>query len=178
MKWIYFYEKREIMYQVNDSVMYGTHGVCEVTAVGRLSMSVADRKKKYYTLRPVYQKDSLVYVPVDHVKLPMRLVLSKQEAKELVEEIPLLETIWIPNEKEREDQYKEAVRSGDCRELVRMIKTIYLRQKARIEDGKKVAAVDERYFQQAENLLYGELAYTLEMDISRIGDYIAEKIGQ
>ena len=166
------------MYQVNDSVMYGTHGVCEVTAVGRLSMSVADRKKKYYTLRPVYQKDSLVYVPVDHVKLPMRLVLSKQEAKELVEEIPSLETIWIPNEKEREDQYKEAVHSGDCRELVRMIKTIYLRQKARIEDGKKVAAVDERYFQQAENLLYGELAYALEMDISRIGDYIAEKIGQ
>ena len=67
------YEKRENMYQVNDSVVYGTHGVCEVTAVGRLSMSVADRKKKYYTLRPVYQKDSLVYVPVDHIKLPMRL---------------------------------------------------------------------------------------------------------
>ena len=53
------------MYQVNDSVMYGTHGVCEVTAVGRLSMSVADRKKKYYTLRPVYQKGwKIIYVGV------------------------------------------------------------------------------------------------------------------
>ena len=146
------------MYQVNDSVVYGTHGVCEVTAVGRLSMSVADRKKKYYTLRPVYQKDSLVYVPVDHIKLPMRLVLGKEEAEKLVEEIPSLETIWIVNEKERESQYKEAVRSGDCGELVRIIKPIYLHEKERMDKGKKVAAVDERYFHQAEELLYGELA--------------------
>ena len=173
------------MYQVNDSVMYGTHGVCEVTAVGRLSMSVADRKKKYYTLRPVYQKDSLVYVPVDNVKLPMRLVLTGKEAEaeeafaeqtELVEEIPQLETIWIGNEKERESQYKEAVRSGDCRELVRIIKTIYLHKKERVDEGKKVAAVDERYFHQAEELLYEELAYALDMEVDQIGDYIASKI--
>lgn len=177
MKWNRLYEKRKIMYQVNDSVMYGTHGVCEVTAVGRLSMPVADRKQKYYTLRPVYQKDSLVYVPVDHVKLPMRPVLSKEEAEELVNEIPSLETIWITNEKERESRYKEAVRSGDCRELVRIIKTIYLRRKERTDDGKKVAAVDERYFHQAEDLLNGELAYALGMDMSRVGDYIAGRIG-
>lgn len=164
------------MYQVNDSVMYGTHGVCEVTAVGRLSMSVADRKKKYYTLRPVYQKDSLVYVPVDNVKLPMRLVLTGKEAEELVEEIPQLETIWIGNEKERESQYKEAVRSGDCRELVRIIKTIYLHKKERLDEGKKVAAVDERYFHQAEELLYEELAYALDMGVDQVGDYIASKI--
>jgi len=166
------------MYQVNDSVVYGTHGVCEVTAVGRLSMSVADRKKKYYTLRPVYQKDSLVYVPVDHIKLPMRLVLGKEEAEKLVEEIPSLETIWIVNEKERESQYKEAVRSGDCRELVRIIKTIYLHEKERMDKGKKVAAVDERYFHQAEELLYGELAYALGMEIPRVRDYIAQKLGR
>ena len=146
------------MYQVNDSVMYGTHGVCEVTAVGRLSMSVADRKKKYYTLRPVYQKDSLVYVPVDNVKLPMRLVLTGKEAEELVEEIPQLETIWIGNE------------------LVRIIKTIYLHKKERLDEGKKVAAVDERYFHQAEELLYEELAYALNMEVDQIGDYIASKI--
>ena len=162
------------MYQVNDSVVYGTHGVCEVTAVGRLYMSVADSKMKYYTLRPVYQKDSLVY----HIKLPMRLVLGKEEAEKLVEEIPSLETIWIVNEKERESQYKEAVRSGDCRELVRIIKTIYLHEKERMDKGKKVAAVDERYFHQAEELLYGELAYALGMEISRVRDYIAQKLGR
>ena len=86
------------------------------------------------------------------------------------------ETIWIGNEKERESQYKEAVRSGDCRELVRIIKTIYLHKKERVDEGKKVAAVDERYFHQAEELLYEELAYALNMEVDQIGDYIASKI--
>ena len=93
-----------------------------------------------------------------------------------MEEIPQLETIWIGNEKERESQYKEAVRSGDCRELVRIIKTIYLHKKERLDEGKKVAAVDERYFHQAEELLYEELAYALDMEVDQIGDYIASKI--
>ena len=73
-------------------------------------------------------------------------------------------------------QYKEAVRSGDCRELVRIIKTIYLHKKERVDEGKKVAAVDERYFHQAEELLYEELAYALNMEVDQIGDYIASKI--
>ena len=51
-------------------------------------------------------------------------------------------------------------------------------KKERIESGKKVAAVDERYFYQAEELLYEELAYALEMDVSQVGDYISDKIGK
>ncbi|RHU94694.1 CarD family transcriptional regulator [Clostridium sp. OM07-9AC] len=131
------YEKRENMYQVNDSVVYGTHGVCEVTAVGRLSMSVADRKKKYYTLRPVYQKDSLVYVPVDHIKLPMRLVLGKEEAEKLVEEIPSLETIWIVNEKERESQYKEPSAVGTAGNLCGLLKPFIFTKKSVWIRGKR-----------------------------------------
>lgn len=164
------------MYEVNDRIVYGTHGVCEVTDVGRLSMSVADRKKKYYTLRPIYQKDSLIYVPVDNQKIPMRPVMTREEAEQLLEEIPALETIWIGNEREREAQYKEAVLSGDCRELIRIIKTLYMRKKSRVEDGKKVAAVDERYFRQAEDLLYGELADVLGMDREEVGPYITDRI--
>ncbi len=164
------------MYKVNDRIVYGTHGVCEVTAVGRLSMSAADGKRKYYTLRPIYQKDSLIYVPVDNVKVPMRRVLTKEETDQLMEEIPTLDTIWISNEREREMQYKEAVLSGDCHALVRIIKTLYLRRKSRMESGKKVAAVDERYFRQAEDLLYGELAFVLGMDRDDIAPYISSHI--
>ena len=38
--------------------------------------------------------------------------------------------------------------------------------------GKKVTVVDERYFKQAENQLYEELAYALNMNKNEIGDYI------
>jgi CarD family transcriptional regulator len=166
------------MYEVNDKIVYGTHGVCEVTEVGRLSLSVADRKKKYYTLRPVYQKESLIYVPVDSEKIPMRPVLTEAEVQELLEEIPTLETIWVTNEKEREYQYKQIILKGDCRELVRIIKTLYFRMQSRIDDGKKVAAVDERYFRQAEDLLYGELAYVLQMKKEEMAAFIGDRMKQ
>ena len=166
------------MFEVNDKIVYGTHGVCEVTAIGRLSMSVADRKKKYYTLRPIYQKDSLIYVPVDNQKIKMRPVLTKEETDTLLDKIPEIDTIWISNERERETRYKESILSCDCYELIRIIKTLYLRKKSRLEDGKKVAAVDERYFKQAEDLLYGELAYVLDMERDEVGPFITEHINK
>ena len=166
------------MYQVNDRVIYGTHGVCVITAIGRLSMSDVNRKRQYYTLCPLYQKDAVIYVPVDNVRIPMRPVLTKEETDHLMEEIPQMETIRISNERERESQYKEAVQSGDCHCLVRIIKTLYRRRQLREEDGKKAAAVDERYFHQAEDLLYGELACVLGLEREEVVPYISSHIHQ
>lgn len=164
------------MFQVNDKVVYGTHGVCEIVEIGRLSMSVADKKRQYYTLYPVYQKESAIYVPVDSDKVKMRPVITKDELETLLDEIPELDNIWVANEREREVQYKEALLSCDCRELIRIIKTIYLRKKSRVKDGKKVAAVDERYLRQAEEQLYGELAYALEIEREEVEEYITMRV--
>jgi CarD family transcriptional regulator len=49
---------------------------------------------------------------------------------------------------------------------------------SRIDDGKKVAAVDERYFRQAEDLLYGELAYVLQMKKEEMAAFIGDRMKQ
>lgn len=160
------------MFQVNDVVIYGNHGVCRITAIGTLAMSMADRHKTYYTLRPVYQQTAVIYAPVDNPKTIMRKIISREEAEELIKEVPLIESVWIVNEKEREFQYKAALQTCDCRELVKIIKTLYLRKKSRIQNGKKVTAVDEKYFRLAETQLYEELAYTLQMEKEQVAPYI------
>ena len=48
----------------------------------------------------------------------------------------------------------------------------------RIRDGKKVTVVDERYFRQAEEQLYGELAFAMNMDRSQMSDYLTERISK
>ncbi|MCR5419559.1 MAG: CarD family transcriptional regulator [Lachnospiraceae bacterium] len=164
------------MYNVNDMVVYGNQGVCEVVKIGTLSMSMVDKKKKYYTLRPIYQREAAVYVPVDNVTAVMRPVISKTEAEDLIRKIPDIDYAWITNEQERETQYKNALKTCDCEELVKIIKTLFKRKKTRIDEGKKVTVVDERYFRQAENQLYEELAYALNMDKNEIGDYINKSI--
>lgn len=165
------------MFAVEDYIIYGNHGVCKVEKIGTVSLPMVDKNKVYYTLRPVYKNDAVVYAPVENPKAVMRPVLSREEAELLIREIPRLESVWITNEKEREFQYKAALKSCDCRELIRIIKTLYSRKMSRIRDGKKVTVVDERYFRQAEDQLYGELAFVMDMERERMGDYLTERLG-
>lgn len=162
------------MFQVNDIVIYGHHGVCEITKIGTLEMPMADKKKLYYTLRPVYHKDSFVYAPVENRKIIMRPVISRETAEKLIQHIPKIETVWIVNEKAREIQFKEALQTCDCEELVKIIKTLYQRKQQRLESGKKVTVVDEKYFRQAEEKLYEELAFVLDMEKNKVGQYISK----
>ena len=166
------------MFEVNDTVIYGNHSVCKIMEIGTLSISMADRKKLYYTLRPVYQPSAVIYAPVENPKTLMRSVITKEEAEQLIKEVPTIDSVWIANEKEREHQYKAALQTCDCRELVKIIKTLYLRKTARIQNGKKVTAVDEKYFRLAETALYEELAYVLGMEKSMIAPYISACVVQ
>lgn len=161
------------MYQVNDLIVYGNHGVCRITGIGTPAIPIADKNRQYYTLRPAYQREEVIYAPVENNKTVMRPILTRQEADRLIDEIPKLNTVWIVNEREREAQYKAAIRTCDCKELVRIIKTLYQRKRERIQSGKKVTVVDDRYFHQAEEQLYGELAIVLDMPKEAVSDYIA-----
>ena len=63
----------------------------------------------------------------------------------------------------------------NCEKLASMIKTIYNRKCKRISEGKKVTVVDEKYFRQAEEQLFGELAFALDVDKTKISEMISER---
>ena len=149
------------MFQVNEMIVYGKHGICKVVAKGKIDMPMIDKNKDYYTLMPCKEKASVVYAPVENNKTIMRYVLTPEEVNSLLKEIPGLEGIQVENEREREACYKEILGSCDCRELIRILKTLYERKQSRLESGKKITTVDEKYFHMAEEQLYGELSFVL-----------------
>lgn len=163
------------MYQVNDVVVYGNQGVCKVMNVGPLEITGNDHKI-YYTLNPLYQKGTIIYAPVENPKSVMRPVLNKDQANSLIREIPDIETFRVGNDRERESIYRTAIRTCDPRELIRIIKTVYLRRKDRLASGKKRIIVDEKYFQIAEDQLYQELAYALDKNKETMEEYIASNV--
>lgn len=166
----------EKMFNVGDYVIYGNNGACEVLEVGPMNMQGVDKSKLYYTLAPVYVDGSKVFTPVNNKKVFMRPILSKEEAAELIDAIPDIEQLWVSDEKSREQIYREALKTCDCTVLIKIIKTLYLRRQARIDDGKKVTALDERYLKNAEEQLYGELALSLEMEKDEMEAYIASRV--
>lgn len=142
--------------------------------VGALNTGVKGRI--YYTLIPYYVKGSSVYTPVDSEKVIMRPVMTKEEVMDLINDIKNIDTLWVKDEKKREETYKKAIRSCDARELVKIIKTIYLRQKSRIEEGKKMTYSDEKYFRLAEDNLYGEVAVALSMTKEEAKAFVEQKV--
>ncbi len=156
--------------------MYGNTGVCKIEDIGPLSIGNSD--KEYYTLVPVYGRNSKLYTAVDSDKVVIRPIMTKQESDALINEMEEIDALRIGDEKRREEIYKETMRTCDCKEWVRIIKTLYSRKMDRLSRGKKVTSSDERYLQMAEENLFGELAFSLQMPKEKVGEFIGEKIGK
>ena len=73
------------------------------------------------------------------------------------------ETIWIDDERERTERYKAILESGVREELVKIIKTLYMKKQELVDCGKKLHICDEIIMQRAENMLYEEFAVVLDI---------------
>ncbi|HIX53219.1 MAG TPA: CarD family transcriptional regulator [Candidatus Lachnoclostridium stercoripullorum] len=166
------------MFQAGDVIVCGTHGVCRVEKVGPLSSAVADRDRLYYTLKPLYERGSVVFTPVDNEKMVIRPVISREEALRLIDGIRDAEALGIEDERKREENYKTALKSCRAEELVKMIKTINARKRSRAARGKKATDADSRYVKLAEDYLYGELAISLDLERDQVKAFIRERIGE
>lgn len=166
------------MFEIGEYVVCGNKGVCVVEDVAKLDISGVDKEREYYILKPLYMAGSTVYVPVDSAEKSMRRVLKRDEAQKLIKGIPDIPLLVITNEKLSEQMYRECIRTNDCEELIKIIKTIYQRKQKRIQAGRKVTAVDAKYFHIAEDSLYGELAVALEMPKDEVESYITREMNK
>lgn len=151
------------MFEINEYVTHISGGICQILDITPLSIPGADKNRKYYVLQPIRGNGSKVFVPVDNDSA-MRKIVTEDEALRLIDEIPNIKEMTIDNEKLRETIYREAIKSCDLRNLVSVLKNLYVRRTKRIEEGKKTTATDDKYFKIAEENLYSELAFVLGRD--------------
>lgn len=174
-----FYRKGKCqMFKKGQYIVYGNSGVCQVEDIVTMNMTGITKDRLFYVLIPSSQKGGKIFTPVDNEKIGMRPVMTQEEATQLIDGILDIEEFWVSNEKQREAQYKECIKSCDCREWVRIIKTLYLRKAARNAQGKKITSVDQKYLQMAEDFLYSELEIPLGIPKSKMEAYIGKRIQQ
>ncbi|MBP3388474.1 MAG: CarD family transcriptional regulator [Clostridia bacterium] len=151
------------MFAVHDRVNYGAVGVCTITDIRKERMG--GQWGEYYVLSPVFQNNAVIYVPMDNEKLTekMRPVLSEEEIRRLITEMPSIPEEWIADEAERTATFRSALRSGDRRQLVALIKSVYRRRKELTGAGRHLRASDATLMKEAETLLYGEMALVLNI---------------
>ena len=165
------------MFQVNDVIVYGAQGVCEIAAVEEKNISGA--KKQYYVLKPVKDPGATIYAPTDNVQVlkKMRRLLTEQEINHLIDSMPAEENLWIVNDNERKECYKNILAGGDHSALIRMIKAIYAHKKKREAEGKRLHMVDDRFLKDAEQILFHEFQYVLKLNSKEdLMQYILDRL--
>lgn len=167
------------MFQPGELLVYGTTGVCRVEGIATPNLTRAERGRQYYLLKPLYQ-DGVIYAPVDSQKVPIRPVISRQEAEDLIDLIPSIqaEACHAPTLQALAQHYQSAVHSHNCRDLLELTMSIYLKQRQAEAQKRRLGMVDERYMKQAERLLYGELSAALDIPYENVQAYIAQRVGE
>ena len=160
------------MYQVHDTVLYSTQGVCEIQEI--VEKKIGGKQVPYYVLKPLYDEKSTVFVPIENQTLTakMRKTLSADEVHHLIQAMPEEDCIWIDDELLRRERYKAILASGNREQLVQLIKTLYLHQQSQKSKGRKLHSVDERLLKEAEKLLYEEFAYALQIGCEQVLPFI------
>lgn len=164
------------MYLKGEYVVKANTGVCVIEDIQKRRLTESSAEKEYYCLAPIADSRAKVFVPVESDKSNLRKAMDEGEAMALIHDIPNIKSRWIENDKTREQEYKNAMHSNDPVALVSIIKNLYLRNKERAERGKKVTAVDDRYFKMAENALYSEIAHALRKNKDDMKQLIIDSI--
>lgn len=151
------------MFQVNDVIIYGAQGVCKITDIEEKTVNHV--KKTYFVLKPVGDKGATIFAPTDNelALRKMRRLLTKDEIHKLIDSMRSENAVWVANENERKELYKSILAKGDHLELIKMIKAIYAHKKEREAEGKRLHMSDERFFKDAEQILYNEFQYVLDL---------------
>ena len=164
------------MYQVGEQIVYGMTGVCRVEAVGPLDMQGAKEGVDYYTLVPVYQ-GGRIFIPVDTAVFN-RPVMTKEEAMTFIEHIPEIESEICEDRNPRllNERYQGYLKSGDCTDLVRLIRAVYQKGKRAARTGRHLSQVDERSMRRAEEMLHNELASALGIEPGEVKGFITKTL--
>ncbi len=164
------------MYNVGDIVMYGTFGICKVTAIEKRDFT--GKEQEYYILKHTSSEKNTFYVPLSNESAlsNMHYVCSKAEVDELISHMNSEGLIWIDNDNKRKEEYSRIIKDADKHEIIRLIKTLYLRRKELAESGKKLRSTDENYLSLAENMLFEEFVFALDIDRSEVVEYIEKHI--
>lgn len=162
------------MYSVGDKIVYGENGVCTVCEIGPISSVGADKDKLYYHLVPLVGSGTY-FTPVDSGAF-MRPVISREEAEALIAAIPGIEPAICNDSRFNHVDafYKELFKLHTCEALVAIVKGLH----RRIAGKKTRSSRAEATMRRARDMLHGELAVALGIDIDDVEQYIAQRIEQ
>lgn len=161
------------MYKKDDYVVY-KHDVCKIKDVKENRLM----GNTYYVMTPIDDDTLIIDIPIENRMGFLRDVISSEDAEKLINKISKIQPLDNINDKNIEMKYKELLNAGGHENLIKIIKTTYLRNEDRINNKKKISEKDNTFFKLAEKYLYNELSVALNKSVEEVKEYITEKVSK
>ena len=157
------------MYEIGERIIYGENGVCTVEKIAPLE---SGGDKLYYYLTPLIGSGTY-FTPVDS-KAFMRPVMSREAAEAFIDSIPhIAPAICTDNRFNHVDAfYKELFKQHTCEALVSIVKGL----RNRMAQRKTKSSRAEIIMKRARDMLHGELATALGMEVAEVEEYISSRL--
>ncbi len=161
-------------FKKGDHVVYGRDGICLVEDVCDFSFSEDIPKKPYFILKPQSDPNSLIYIPCDNNDLlgRLRYVMTKEDIDALLREHGGEASDWLEDRKQRVLAFRSILVKSDPRELLGMIRCIYLKGEEYAGTNKKLSASDKDVLQNAERYIQNEFSFSLGITPDEVATYI------
>ncbi len=164
------------MFEIGELIMYGTNGVCRVEGFTRSPFD-ADDEREYYILKPIHDQSNLViYTPVENENVVMRPLLSLEKAKAFISIIGDISAITVDNERSRRDVYREALKTADPVNYVKIVKAV--RHRREEFSRRRLPDLDIDFEHSAYSCLLGELSTALGVSRDEMDEEISVLLGK
>lgn len=167
------------MFQIGQTVSYGTMGICTIEDIRQEALSRAGtQKQEYYVLRPMATPTCITYVPTTNKTLTarMRPVMTKEQIDALIDGVHGRDMEWIEDTRQRTDAWQKILSGGISGELLLLVACLYTEKQKKSREGKKFCATDEKIMSGAERMIGEEFSCALNIPPNDVPAYIARRM--
>ena len=156
------------MYKINDYVIYKRE-VCVVKDLKKIN------NQDYYTLENKEDTSLKISIPVSQETQLLRHLATFDEISNTLDHINEIPTLDI-NERNLEEQYKLLLQGTTIENLIKIIKTAYIRNEIRKNNHKHLSDTDTSYQELAEQFLFNEIAYAMNISYNAAKELVFNKL--
>lgn len=154
------------MHKIGDLIIYSAHGVCVIDDI--CEKTVLGETKSYYVLHPLEDAKLSISIPVDNKSIVMFDLMHKDEAEIIINSFKNPGIAWIENNHQRIQEYNEIINTGNRKEISKIVNTLMKKKHETELNGKKMGEQDRKLLASVQNILFSELAISLETTMDEI----------
>ena len=156
-------------YKVGDRVVHAREGLSTITNI----TTMMDRE--YYVVVADKGERENIYVLKERTENIIRPIMSLEEGMKVVDYMKTVKAEFISNTKQRRDQYRKRLLSGNVLDLAYLSRQLYFfNYYNSIGQVVKLGPTDLQMLKDAEKVLFDELALSFNVDRDKVDQKIAE----